>query len=70
MGNTPIDGMSVEQQRACEAATELASPEVHDGLMRAIAAQLPGPPPWGSGAVEGAIRTELADAGIDAPWLS
>jgi hypothetical protein len=70
IGNGPIDGMSDAQQRACEAATRLGPPEQHDGIMRAIAAALPGPPPWGPGAVEGAIKQVLADAGIDAPWLT
>ena len=69
MGNVPIDGMSDAQVHACEAATKLASPEMHDGIMRAIFAALPGPPPWGPGAVEGAIRKALADSGIETPWL-
>jgi hypothetical protein len=71
LGTVPIDGMSIEQQKACEAATRLAGPsdERHDAILRAIFAALPGPPPWGGGAVNGAIRTALADAGIDVPWL-
>ena len=60
MGREPIEGMSLEQQRACEAATRLAPPAMHDGIMRTIAANLPGPPPWGPGAVEGAIRQALS----------
>ena len=65
----PIDGMTLEQERACEAATKLAPPDMHDGILRAILAALPGPPPWGPGAVNNAIQTALADAGVDVPWL-
>ncbi len=47
MGNAPIIGMTVEQQRACEAACKLApEPYWHDGLMRGIASALVGDPPW------------------------
>jgi hypothetical protein len=70
IGNGPIDGMDDRQARACEAATRLAPPEWHDGILRAIAAALPGPPPWGPGAVESAIKQVLADGGIDAPFLT
>jgi hypothetical protein len=69
LGTTPIPGLTVEQQRACEAATKLGSAEQHDGIMRSIFAKLPGPPPWGQGAVNGAISSALTEAGIDAPWV-
>lgn len=63
IGNGPILGMSLEQQRA---ACRLAEPQMHDGLLRAINKALPGPPPYSKANV--AIKTALA--GIDGPWVS
>jgi hypothetical protein len=71
LGNEPIADMTAEQQRACEAATKLADPVLHDGLLRSILAALPGPPPWSNSAVEGAIKTALINAGVvDVPWMA
>ncbi len=69
-GNTPISGMTIEQQRACEQACNLApQPYYHDGLMRDIAAALVGDPPWTDQEVQAAIVSTLQNNGISLPFF-
>ena len=66
-----IDGLSAAQAAAVEAATWLLPQRSwHDGLVRNIAALLPGAPPWANSDVMGAIEAALADLGVVTPLLS
>ena len=66
-----IPDLTVEQQRAIEAATRLA-PGGRDGLLLAVADALrgSGPPPFDNGRVQAAIKAALAARGIDGPFLT
>lgn len=65
------DGLSAAQVAAVEAATRLLPMRAwHDGLVRSIAALLPGGPPWPNSDVMGAIEAALADLGVVTPLLS
>ncbi len=69
-GNGPIPGMTIEQQRACEAMCKLArEPSWHDGLMRNVAAALPGEPPWTNADVQAAIVSVAQSHGIALPFF-
>jgi hypothetical protein len=72
LGETPIPGLTVAQQEACENATKLAEPELHDGLLRNIAANLGGAPvqPCVDAVVVAAITSTLLDLGIGMPFRS
>jgi hypothetical protein len=72
LGETPIPGLTAAQQDACEAATRLAEPELHDGLLRDIAANLGGAPvqPCVDNVVVAAITSALLDCGISLPFRS
>jgi hypothetical protein len=63
-----IDGLTLAQAQAVEAATRLGAPAWHDNMVAAIAAQLPAGPPWGDGDVQAAIASVVADLGI-APFI-
>jgi hypothetical protein len=66
-----IDGLSPAQQAAVEAATRLLPQRAwHDGLVRNIAANLPGAAPWANSDVMAAIEMALADLGVVTPLLS
>lgn len=72
LGETPIPGLTAAQQEACEAATRLAEPELHDGVLRDIAANLGGAPvqPCVDTVVVAAITSTLLDLGIEMPFRS
>jgi hypothetical protein len=66
-----IDGLSSAQSAAVEAATRLLPMRAwHDGLVRNIAANLPGTPPWANSDVMAAVEAALADLGVTTPVLS
>jgi hypothetical protein len=66
-----IDGLSTAQTAAVEAATRLLPMRAwHDGLVRNIAALLPGAPPWANSDVLAAITSALADLGVTSPIFS
>jgi hypothetical protein len=65
-----IDGLSAPQVAAVEAATRLLPQRSwHDGLVRNIAANLPGASPWANSDVMGAIEAALADLGVPSPFV-
>jgi hypothetical protein len=64
-----IDGLSIAQAASVEAALRTAPPSWHDGLLRDIAANLPGPPPWSNSDITGAIATALANVGLPVPFF-
>jgi hypothetical protein len=65
-----IDGLSAAQAAAVEAATRLLPMRSwHDGLVRNIAALLPGAPPWSNSDVTAAIEAALADLGVASPFI-
>jgi hypothetical protein len=66
-----IPDLSIEQQRAVEAATRLA-PGGRDGLLLAVADALrrSGPPPFDDARVQAAIKAACASLAIDSPFLT
>jgi hypothetical protein len=64
-----VDGLSIAQAAAVEAAPQTAPAAWHDGLVRDIAANLPGPPPWANSDVTGAISVALANVGLAVPFF-
>jgi len=66
-----VPDLTVEQQRAVEAATRLA-PGGRDGLLLAVADALrrSGAPPFDDARVQAAIKAALAVQGIDGPFLT
>jgi hypothetical protein len=66
-----IDGLSAAQAAAVEAATRLLPMRAwHDGLVRNIAALLPGAPPWVNSDVTAAVEAALTGLGVTTPVLS
>jgi hypothetical protein len=71
-GGSPIPGLTAAQQAACEAATRLTEPELHDGILRDIAANLGGAPVQAcvDAVVVAAITSTLLDLGVEMPFRS
>jgi hypothetical protein len=71
MNPLTIPGLTAAQAAAVEASTKLAPQEAwHDGIIRNIAAALPGGgPPWTDADVNSAISTVITGLGITMPVL-
>jgi hypothetical protein len=67
IGNGPIVGLTNTQVAACEAAAKMAPPDWHDGILRAVAAQLGDSPSWSDAEVLAAIKTVLDNLGLTNP---
>jgi hypothetical protein len=67
---TAIPDLTLEQQRAVEAATKLAPQPWHDGIVSNIAAKLSGDPPYANATVQAAMIAVLTDLGLDTPFLT
>jgi hypothetical protein len=63
-----IDGLTLHQALSLEATLRMASPDMHDGLIRTLTAALTDPPPWDDATLLAVITTVFTDAGI--PVLS
>jgi hypothetical protein len=59
MSNVLIPGLSADQELAVSMALEIATPDAHDGISRAINAGLGGNPPYSNAMVMAAITIAL-----------